>query len=169
MGRPSSYKLEYVKQAEKLCRLGATDVELADFFEVSVRTIANWSVEHDEFLQALTRGKEPADDRVVRSLYHRAVGYTFESEKVFQYQGEIVRAAIREHVPPDTTAIIFWLKNRRKADWRDRVEQVTGSPDDFARMTDAELEQFIADKRAEVSGVDQPKLLKKKGIGSAPC
>jgi hypothetical protein len=59
---------------------------------------------------------------VVSSLYHKAVGYTFESEKIFQHQGEIIRAPVREHVAPDTTAAIFWLKNRRPADWRDKQE-----------------------------------------------
>jgi hypothetical protein len=121
-GRPSSYKPEYAVQAQKLCLLGATDVELADFFGVSDRTIYRWQIEFPEFCQALKSGKEAADERVERSLYHKATGYTFDSEKVFQFQGQIVRAPVREHVPPDTTAAIFWLKNRRKEQWRDRHE-----------------------------------------------
>jgi len=121
-GRPSSYKPEFAKQADKLCRLGATDVELADFFGVTTVTIWRWQSAHEEFCNALKRGKEVADERVERSLYHRAVGYTFESEKVFQFQGEVVRAGTREHVPPDTAACIFWLKNRRSAEWRDKQE-----------------------------------------------
>jgi hypothetical protein len=119
-GRPSGYKLEYAEQARKLCELGATDVELADFFEVSDRTIYRWAAKHEEFCQALKAGKMLADERVERSLYHKAVGYTYDSEKVFQYQGEIVRAKTREHVPPDTTAGIFWLKNRKPAEWREK-------------------------------------------------
>jgi len=126
-GRPSSYKPEYAEQARKLCSLGATDADLADFFEVSDRTIYRWASAHDEFCQALKAGKDVSDDRVERSLYHKAVGYTFDSEKVFQFQGEIVRAPTKEHVPPDTTAMIFWLKNRRKDTWRDRQEhELTG-------------------------------------------
>lgn len=121
-GRPTAYKPECAEQAEKLCKLGATDVELADFFKVSINTIANWQRQHPEFLGALKAGKEEADNRVERSLFHRANGYTFESEKVFQFQGEIVRAETREHVPPDTTACIFWLKNRRPDLWRDKQD-----------------------------------------------
>lgn len=121
-GRPTSYKPEFAEQAEKLCLLGATDEDLADFFGVAIRTIANWKAQNDEFLQALKAGKEAADERVSRSLYHRAVGYTFDSEKIFHFQGQITRAETREHVPPDTTACIFWLKNRRPDLWRDKTE-----------------------------------------------
>ncbi len=118
-GRPSSYRPEFAKDAEKLCALGATDIDLADFFGVSDRTIYRWAAEHTAFCQALKAGKAVADERVERSLYHKAVGYTFDSEKVFQHQGEIVRTKTREHVAPDTTAAIFWLKNRKSAEWRD--------------------------------------------------
>lgn len=121
-GRPTSFKPSFCEQAEKLCRLGATDIDLADFFGVSDRTIYRWQSQYEEFRQALKAGKEGADDRVERSLYHKAVGYTFESEKIFQFQGKIVRAKTREHVPPDTTAAIFWLKNRRTEAWRDKQD-----------------------------------------------
>ena len=121
-GRPSSYKDEYAEQARKLCMLGATDEDLAEFFEVSYRTIYRWQISHDEFCQALKAGKEHADERVERSLYHKAVGYTYDSVKIFQHQGQVIEAPYKEHIPPDTTAAIFWLKNRRKADWRDKQE-----------------------------------------------
>lgn len=124
LGRPPKYKATFADQARKLCLLGATDEDLADFFEVSVRTVIRWKSEHAEFCHALKVAKEEADNRVERSLYQRAVGYSYDSEKVFNYQGEVVRAATREHCPPDTTAQIFWLKNRKPAEWRDKVEQV---------------------------------------------
>ena len=121
-GRPTDYKPEYAEQASKLCALGATDFELADFFDVDTRTIYRWKNVHDDFCQAVTCGKENADARVERSLYNRAVGYTFESEKVFQHQGEIIRAPTTEHVPPDPGAAMNWLKNRKPDDWRDKQE-----------------------------------------------
>jgi len=121
-GRPSKYKDTFAKQAAKLCSLGATDEDLADFFEVSVRTVIRWKTEHEDFCQALKVAKEEADNRVERSLYQRAVGYSFDSEKVFNNRGEVVRAKTREHCPPDVTAQIFWLKNRRSQDWRDKQE-----------------------------------------------
>lgn len=123
-GRPTEYKPEYAEQAEKLCKLGATDAELADFFGVSDRTIYRWQSKHDEFCQALKAGKDVADERVERSLYHKAVGYTFEAVKIFMPASAPapVYAPYREHVPPDTTAMIFWLKNRRSDQWRDKHE-----------------------------------------------
>ncbi|WP_174531852.1 helix-turn-helix domain-containing protein [Sphingopyxis terrae] len=122
VGRPSDYDPKFADQARKLCELGATDIELADFFEVNVSTIYRWRNQHSEFCEAAKVGKAACDDRVERSLYQRAVGYTFESEKVFQFQGQIVRADTREHVPPDASAALNWLKNRRSDDWRDKRE-----------------------------------------------
>jgi hypothetical protein len=121
-GRPTLYKPKYVKQAKKLCLLGATDAEIADFFEVNVATIYRWKNTHDEFCEALKAGKEVADDRVERSLYQRALGYTHEEDKIFNNNGEALIVPTRKHYPPDTAAAIFWLKNRRSGDWREKVE-----------------------------------------------
>ena len=66
---------------------------------------------------------------VERSLYSRAVGYSFNSEKIFcNKDGEVTRVPIVEHVPPDVTAQIFWLKNRKPTEWRDvqQMEHVLG-------------------------------------------
>lgn len=120
MARPSSYKDEYAEQASALTKLGATDADLADFFKVNVTTIWRWQSRHEEFCNALKKGKERADDRVERSLYQRAMGYTFDSEKIFNHQGKALKVQTTEHVPPDTTACIFWLKNRRAGEWRDK-------------------------------------------------
>jgi hypothetical protein len=122
MGRPSKYQPQFAVQATKLCQLGATDIELADFFEVSTSTLYLWKATYPEFSEALKSGKEASDNRVERSLFARATGYTFDSVKIFQYEGEPVEVPYREHVPPDTTAAIFWLKNRKPAEWRDKQE-----------------------------------------------
>lgn len=127
MGRPTAYKPEFAVQAVKLCELGATDVDLADFFGVDVRTVYRWKLNNPEFCQALKSGKEAADERVERSLYHKAVGYTHDAVKIFMPANAAapVYAPYREHVPPDTTAGIFWLKNRRPDMWRDKTEVKT--------------------------------------------
>jgi len=75
------------KQAAKLCLLGATDADLADFFEVSVRTIERWQSQHAEFCRAVKVAKEEANDRVERSLYQKAVGFQREAVKIFMPAG----------------------------------------------------------------------------------
>jgi hypothetical protein len=124
MARPTEYKEAYAEGARKLAMLGATDAEIADFYDVDVRTIYRWKNTHDAFCQALKAGKQQADDRVERALYHRAVGYEQESVKIFMPAGaeEPVYAPYVEKIPPSDTAAIFWLKNRRKDEWRDRHE-----------------------------------------------
>jgi hypothetical protein len=125
VGRPSSFKEEYIKQAAAMARLGATDRDLAQWFEVSINTIWYWKAQHREFLDAVAVSKSYADERVVHSLYMRAIGYTYDSEKVFydKDSGNVVRVPIQEHLAPDVTACIFWLKNRRPDLWRDVQHQ----------------------------------------------
>lgn len=122
MARPTKFKPEFVAQAEKLCRLGATDIEIADFFEVDARTIYRWKAENDEFCRALKSGKAESDDRVERSLFARATGYEHDEVDIRVVGGEIVQTPIRKYYPPDTTAGIFWLKNRRPGIWRDKQD-----------------------------------------------
>ena len=123
-GRPTDYRPEYAEQAAKLCSLGATDIEIADFFGVSESTVNRWKITHPEFCVSIKAAKEAANDRVERSLYSKATGYEFQSEKIFcdPKTGDVTRVPIREIVPPSDTAIIFWLKNRKRDEWRDKVE-----------------------------------------------
>lgn len=125
-GRPTDYDDAYPEQAGKLCQLGATDPDLADFFGVAISTVRLWMGTHAEFSAAIKDGKEAANARVERSLYQRAMGYTYDAVKIFQYEGVTIEHAYREHCPPDSAAMIFWLKNRKPEVWRDRRE-VTGA------------------------------------------
>ena len=122
MARPSKYRPEFVTQAEKLCKLGATDLEVADFFGINVATLYRWKGEHDEFCEALKSGKEASDNRVERSLFSRATGYEHDEVDIRVVMNRIVKTPIRKFYPPDTTAAIFWLKNRKPAEWRDKQE-----------------------------------------------
>lgn len=129
-GRPTKFRKEFVTQATKLCQLGATDQEIADFFEVEVRTIYRWKGQFPEFCQALKAGKEEADARVERSLYQQAIGYEQDEVKIFMpAQSETpVYAPYRAKVAPNVTAAIFWLKNRRSQEWRDKQQtELTGA------------------------------------------
>ena len=93
---------------------------LAKAFGVSVVTIDSWKIKYPEFLGSLKVSKEEADNGVERSLYARATGYTYDAVKIFHTKdGKVIKVPYTEHVPPDVTACIFWLKNRRKDRWRD--------------------------------------------------
>lgn len=129
MARPSKFKDEFIEQAQKLCRLGATDVEIADFIGVDVRTLYRWKGENEAFCQALKAGKDVADERVERSLFARANGYEHDEVDIRVVNGEVVQTQIRKFYPPDTTACIFWLKNRKPAGWREKIENVVMGPD----------------------------------------
>ena len=121
-GRPTKYRPDYANIAQQMCLLGATDADLARAFEVDTVTIWRWRSKHPEFCSALKVGKEQCDDMVERGLYQRAVGYSFDSEKIFSFQGGITRAKTVEHCPPDPGAAKLWLTNRRPEEWRDKVE-----------------------------------------------
>ncbi|MEP7007117.1 MAG: helix-turn-helix domain-containing protein [Sphingomonas bacterium] len=114
-GRPTTYRPEYAEQARKLCRNGATDREIADILGVCVRTFYRWRAEYDAFAEALTAGKEFADDRVERALYERACGYEYSDVKIFHPSGakEPVIVPITVHVPADVGAAKQWLATRR--------------------------------------------------------
>lgn len=132
MARPTKFKPEFVEQARKLCKLGATDAELADFFGVAVRTIDMWKLQHEAFLRAIKTTKAMADRRVEASLYRRAIGYEHDDTDIRVVDGKIVKTATRKVYAPDTAACIFWLKNRNRKAWRDRIDTAVGGPEDGA-------------------------------------
>lgn len=140
-GRPTAYLPEYSEQVTKLCLLGATDAQLADFFEVSETTVNNWKISHPEFLESLRAGKRVADAEVAHGLFNRARGAQYTTSQPFkvkrtEYDDKGKRTAEIEEVicvpvdvvePPDTNACSLWLRNRDSANWRDKTETaVTG-------------------------------------------
>lgn len=159
MGRPSRYREEFAEQARKLCRLGATDKELAEFFGVSVVTLDSWKKRHPEFLGSLKDGKSQADAEVADRLYQRALGFSHKEDKILQHNGVPVIVPTVKHYPPDTIACIFWLKNRRPDLWRDKVGLEHSGPGGGPIQTegdfrptpeDEEVIRRIADQRAKV-------------------
>src|SRR6516165_2501430 len=106
-GAPPKYQPRFARLAALACQAGFTDQEVADLLGVSERTINTWKLRHVDFASALINGKPPADERVVQSLYNRALGFVRNGK----------------YFPPDVTACIFWLKNRLPNEWRDRREE----------------------------------------------
>lgn len=117
----SKYDPAYAVLAERLCRtVHATDQQLADILDVSVATIGAWKNAHPEFMEALTRGKADADAEVRAALFKRATGYTYKRQRICQNKDVAWIEEHDEHVPAETTAAIFWLCNRDKANWQQR-------------------------------------------------
>ncbi|HHS1785763.1 TPA: terminase [Salmonella enterica subsp. enterica serovar Virchow] len=138
MARPTKYQEAYAKQARKLCLLGYTDAELADFFEVSESTINKWKLDYPKFSESIKKGKEYADGNVADRLYQRAMGYVAPDVDIKVIENQIVETPLEKHYPPDTTAAIFWLKNRQRDKWRDKQEvEHTGEVSLIQRIQEA--------------------------------
>jgi transposase-like protein len=144
-GRPSPYKPEFARIAQRLCRNGATDIEVADILGISVRTFYRWCLLHDEFTAAVRVGKDAADDRVERALYQRAVGYEHVAEKIVTPKGGgHVVVPYMVHIPADVRAALHWLAIRRPRPWA----RVPEPPDDIAAII-AERRKHVAQESAQ--------------------
>lgn len=106
---------------EGWARNGLTDEQIAQNMGVAVGTLYAWKKDHPEISEALKKGKEVVDIQVENALLKRALGYDYTEEKVeVNASGKQTMTQTVKHVPPDTTAQIFWLKNRRPDKWRDK-------------------------------------------------
>ena len=139
VGRPTKYKEAYNEQARKLCLLGYTDKDLGDFFEVNESTINEWKLSKVGFSESIKKGKQEADYDVVASLYNRAKGMIVTEEK--DTDGGAITT--RKELPPDTTAAIFWLKNRQGARWRDRQEVQATNTNINVELEDKEKKEAL--------------------------
>lgn len=158
-GAPTKYKPEYAKQAYKLCLLGHTDAELAQFFDVKESTINNWKKSQPEFLESVKSGKAIADGNVVESLFKRAMGYSHPEVDIKCYEGNIIKTRLTKRYPPDTTAAIFWLKNRQPQKWRDKHEiDHGGQPDNPIKVDNLSVLERLIIKY----GQDSPQVMKYK-------
>jgi hypothetical protein len=119
-GRPPVYAARIPGIVCGLRERGATEREIAAVLGISDRTLRRWAAEHIEFSSALSVSNEAMVNRARQSLFERAAGYSFETEKIFQFQGKIIRAKTIEHVPPDTTAALRILERLDPDTWRER-------------------------------------------------
>lgn len=143
-GRPSMLDAQTLRRVQRLSLLGVTDVEMADVLGISLSTLYNWQRTSPEFLHAQKRGKALADSQVAGRMY-------------------------RDALNGNTTAQIFWLKNRRRGEWRDVQSREISGPNggpiqaaigtviiDVAAMSPKQRDQFkgilLAAKAKEVQG-----------------
>ena len=110
---------------EGWARDGLTDIQIAQNIGIAVSTLNNWKNRYVELMDSLKRGKEVIDRQVENALLKRALGYEYEEVKMVVEKDEKGNEKKRQEkvikkVIPDTTAQIFWLKNRKPEQWRDR-------------------------------------------------
>lgn len=120
---------------EGWARDGLTDEQIAQKMGIAPRTYYEWRTKYPQFSQAIKKGKAPVDYEVENTLLKKALGYVMTVKKPMKLKSKKQlsgKATIEEerieyadeeiYIPPDTTAQIFWLKNRRPEKWRDRPE-----------------------------------------------
>ena len=106
----------------RLASQGRTDEQIAETVGISRKTLYNWKAKDEDFAEKIAASKDVADDLVEKCLFQRATGYSHPETKVFFKDGEFFEHTVEKHYAPDVTAQIFWLKNRKPQEWRDRVE-----------------------------------------------
>lgn len=121
---------------EAWARDGLTDEQIAANMGIAAKTLYRWKEAYCQICQSLKKGKEVVDYEVENALRKKALGFR-ETEQVVttrrtvEYENgrrvrevsEPVVTEVERYYPPDTTAQIFWLKNRKPGQWRDKREQ----------------------------------------------
>ena len=142
---------EGLLKIEGWARDGLTDEQIAYNMGISVATLYNWKKSHLEILEALKKGKEVIDRQVENALLKRALGYRYTEvtkEFVPELGKIVVTKEVTKEVAGDTTAQIFWLKNRKPNEWRDKRDvemsgEVKTNP--FEGLTTEELKKLARD------------------------
>lgn len=112
---------EGLLKLEGWARDGLTDKQIAYNIGINVCTLYDWKNNYSDISNALKKGKEVVDRQVENALLKRALGYSYIERRVKKEFGEVVEETlIEKEVVPDTTAQIFWLKNRKPNEWRDK-------------------------------------------------
>ena len=101
-------------------RDGLIDEQIAHNMGITTKTLYEWKNKYGEISEALKKGKEVIDRQVENALLKRALGYAYDETT---YENGVETKRVTKEVAPDTTAQIFWLKNRKPAEWRDKIEQ----------------------------------------------
>lgn len=152
-------KYEYWLSPEGLLKLegwardGLTDEQIAVNMNIDTATLYRWKKKYCEICESLKKGKEIVDIQVENALLKRALGYSYdevtrelcENAGTGQMEMKTTKIVTKE-VVPDTTAQIFWLKNRRPDKWRDKQDmQISGELETAKNKLDDILRQMCGD------------------------
>ncbi len=138
---------EGLLRLEAYARDGLTDEQIAHNMGITTSTLYEWKKKFSEISESLKKGKEVIDIMVENALFKRATGYTFEEVKREESADEFKITRTIKEVAPDVTAQIYWLKNRRPKQWRDKQEvEVNGNINNpYQGLTTEDLKKLIGD------------------------
>lgn len=123
MAKPLGFKAwtdkDKLTLLEGWARNGLTYVQIAKNMGIGETTLKDWRKKEPAINEALKKGREVVDFEVENALLKRALGYDYKEET---YEDGILKKVVTKHMAPDTTAQIFWLKNRRPKEWRSKIE-----------------------------------------------
>ena len=183
-GRKSKYETHVQPNLEKIktyCRKGLIEADICKKLGISTTSFNEYKLKHTDLTDALKEGKKVSDDIVESSLYKRAIGYKFtevtrERVETLEFipavivDGEIIEESrtehsyamqitkkVMKHQPADVTAIIFWLKYRRKDDWRDRKHLDITKSDPYDDMTPEELDEAYDEISGKIDAYESQK------------
>lgn len=130
MARKGKYEYwitpEGLLKIEGWARDGLVDEQIAENIGIRAGTLYDWKNRFPDISEALKKGKEVVDRQVENALLKRALGYTYAE---ITYENGVETKRVIKEVVPDTTAQIFWLKNRKPEIWRDKREISTDDND----------------------------------------
>lgn len=141
-------------------RDGLSDEQIAANMGITDSTFYEWKKKYPEISEALKEGKDVVDRQVENALLKSALGYKYD-EVTEERRDDmlVVTKVVHKEVQPNTTAQIFWLKNRKRAEWRDRVENaITGADGGAVKvetLTDADVDARIKELESKLKGLDK--------------
>lgn len=141
-------------------RDGLSDEQIAANMGINAATLYRWKNEHCDICNALKEGKDAVDRQVENALLKSALGYKYD-EVTEERRDDmlVVTKVVHKEVQPNTTAQIFWLKNRKRLEWRDRVENaITGADGGAVKvetLTDADVDARIKELESKLKGLNK--------------
>lgn len=139
-------------------RDGLSDEQIATNMCIATGTLYRWKNEHREICEALKEGKDAVDRQVENALLKSALGYKYD-EVTEERRDDmlVVTKVVHKEVQPNTTAQIFWLKNRKRLEWRDRVENaITGADGGAVKvetLTESDVDKRIKELESKLKSL----------------
>lgn len=135
---------EHLKKIKEWAKKGMSDFEIAQNIGIDRITLYRWKKKSATLSNALMQAHEVADQIVENSMFKTANGFseTHQSDVVNKKTGEVTRMTVTTYYPPNVTAQMFWLKNRKAAEWKDKVDfdaTVRAEPTPVSKLTTEQL------------------------------